>query len=397
MSSKKGGSRWDVKAVTDEEKLRDIGRRLALEQGQGVEEIIINQCEPVTRYALTKRQTQEQIYQSTGATVVTKGAYVPEHEIDAFSSPLFLHITGPCRAVDEACRMIKQIIDSGGKLDCLTPGLIRKVIVHLPGGIVDPKFNFIGKLLGPNGQFVKHITTKTRARVQVGATEALSDPTFPEKFHLQVTAPTREGLEEAIGLTNDLVTHVVSDYENYLREKRQKLMNPGMLDKKEPVYASYPHPYNYGYPYGSYGGYQGYDPLNPNATPTQPAPNPYDPYAYYGYQGGYPGGYQGGYPGGYQGYPPQGTNAPTTNVSENTETVKNGENEDKDDKTKDDKSKDDKSKEDKINDKVVETDDNEKDTSGISQDSTKSKKRSYEETSQTDNPPEPPTKKARKE
>lgn len=78
----------------------------------------------------------------------------------------------------------------------------------------DPEFNLNGRLLGHNGQNVKHIEETTGARVVLagrGAGEHQSD----EKLHVLLQCKDAASLAEAVRITTDLTDTILDQYTNW--------------------------------------------------------------------------------------------------------------------------------------------------------------------------------------
>lgn len=80
-----------------------------------------------------------------------------------------------------------------------------------------PAFAIRGKVLGPQGSFLKHIQTQTGCKihlrgkgsgyVELGATDQdINDP-----LHLYISGTRREELQQAKQLAEDLIAHVKRD------------------------------------------------------------------------------------------------------------------------------------------------------------------------------------------
>ncbi len=75
-------------------------------------------------------------------------------------------------------------------------------------------FAIRGKLLGPQGSFLKHIQTQSSCKVHLrgkgsGYLESTSDP--EEKLHIYISGTKKEEVELARKLAVDLVSHVEKD------------------------------------------------------------------------------------------------------------------------------------------------------------------------------------------
>jgi hypothetical protein len=100
--------------------------------------------------------------------------------------------------------------------------LVWKVIIGIENP--EPAFGLIGKILGPKGQYVKHIEQDARVRVQLRGRGAHRDggdtrPYDNEPTHLFIQASSGESLEKAKSLAQSLVDHIKLDYEKFVASK----------------------------------------------------------------------------------------------------------------------------------------------------------------------------------
>jgi hypothetical protein len=133
-------------------------------------EITINDADPGVRYKLTKRQTQEEIQQKTGAVVITRGRYRPPNGPVELEKPLYLHISAGVnlkdtaeriKAVDQAAAIVEEMLKQGQQsqvpLRSALGGTTTNGNVAMPvtayifvGIEADPSFNLVGRIRGPN-------------------------------------------------------------------------------------------------------------------------------------------------------------------------------------------------------------------------------------------------------
>lgn len=136
-------------------------------------------------------------------------------------------------------------------------------------------FSLRGKILGPQGSFLKHIQTQTNCKIHLrgkgsGYVELGSKEEAPEGLHLYIAGFKREEVDQAKELAENLLAHVKSEAE-------------AALAPKYPVYApAYPAaPQGYGYPppgpYYYPPPYAPYPPTDPNAPGYPPVPPPPGP------------------------------------------------------------------------------------------------------------------------
>ncbi|KAH3765980.1 eukaryotic type KH-domain type I [Pelomyxa schiedti] len=251
-------------------------------------DIIINDCKPEVRYILTKGTTHEQLYRDTGASVITRGKFRNQPSTLASLSepdpPLYLHVSGETQEViEKASAQIESIMSTG-----TIAGLVAKVYLGIENP--DKDFGVVPRILGPKGSYVKHITTETRAKVQLhgqgsGFVEPGSNQESPEPLHILIQAPTQSSLDSAKALAESLVGHVRDEHKSYLDNKLKSPVPspvPGAMGyPMMPGYYPYPGGsfYPYQQPYGVYPGgyppYGAYLPPGQTPMPTQPPTNPY--------------------------------------------------------------------------------------------------------------------------
>ncbi|KAJ3287158.1 hypothetical protein HK104_008730 [Borealophlyctis nickersoniae] len=247
-----------------------------------VKDIEINDIK--NRYILTKGATQLKIKQDTGAEVITRGKYYPDKKMATEQNPpLYLHVTAESQAdLDKAVEEIEKLMNqaqmpmppmepdrrmSGDRFGGPRPPLASaKVFVNID----DRSFNTRAKIVGPGGQYVKHIQQETSTRVQLkgrgsGYIEHGTGEEAPEPLHVHITGHEQSNVDRAQRLCEDLINTVRVEYE---RLKQERAARPP------------PPPRGYGSPYGVPGGYGA--PGGPYGPPG----------AGYGYPPGPPGQYQ---------------------------------------------------------------------------------------------------------
>ncbi|KAG0016186.1 hypothetical protein BGZ81_011358 [Podila clonocystis] len=154
------------------------------ERDEFVADIDINDVKH--RYILTKGSVQTQLQRDTGADVTTRGKYYPDRSMATDKDPpLYLHVTATTQDIlDEAVAKINELIDeaqnpvlqppqhqsfrqqpgvpSGG------PPRYQPLTARVTIGIESERaFNVRAKIVGPGGQYVKHVQNETRTRVQL--------------------------------------------------------------------------------------------------------------------------------------------------------------------------------------------------------------------------------------
>ncbi|WVF69771.1 hypothetical protein IAT40_004550 [Kwoniella sp. CBS 6097] len=210
------------------------------DEGDFVKDIEVNDLR--NRYVLTKGSTQKQIEEETGASVVTKGIWVPDRtKMPAGEAPLYLHIVATSQSIlDAAVGKVNDLINQelGPLIDDRTLVARNRAMGlpppanTLPGGRVKwpedkiyigleslRNFNVRAKTVGPGGMFVKYIQAETGARVQIkgqgsGFLENDTGRESDEPMHINIAAPNQEQIDRAKVLCEDLLV--------VLREEWQK-------------------------------------------------------------------------------------------------------------------------------------------------------------------------------
>ncbi|ORX33904.1 hypothetical protein BD324DRAFT_637677 [Kockovaella imperatae] len=205
-----------------------------------VKDIEINDLR--NRYVLTKGSTQKQIGDETGASIVTKGVWVPDTtKLQPGETPLYLHIVAPSQIIlNAAVEKINELINQelGPLIDERTL-VARNRALGLPPpeslvkrnervkwpeaklfiGLESLRnFNVRAKTVGPGGMFVKYIQAETGARVQIkgigsGFMEAETGREAEEPMHINIAAPNDEQVERARVLADDLLAVLRIEYE----------------------------------------------------------------------------------------------------------------------------------------------------------------------------------------
>ncbi|WVN89368.1 uncharacterized protein L203_104591 [Cryptococcus depauperatus CBS 7841] len=250
------------------------------EEGDFVKDIEINDLR--NRYVLTKGSTQKQIQEDTGASITTKGVWVPDRsKMPVGEAPLYIHITATSQSIlDAAVGKINELIhqDLGPLIDDRTliarnramglpppPGVMPNGRVKWPEqklhiGLDSLRnFNVRAKTVGPGGMFVKYIQAETGARVQIkglgsGFMESDTGRESEEPMHINIAAPTDEQVQRAKVLADDLLEVLRSEH----AKARDALNQP----QYQGAYAGYA---AYGAvpgqdPYVAYGAAAGQDP-----------------------------------------------------------------------------------------------------------------------------------------
>ncbi|KAI9000218.1 hypothetical protein BC832DRAFT_144040 [Gaertneriomyces semiglobifer] len=247
------------------------------------------------KYLLTKGATQSKLKQDTGADVTTRGKYYPDKNLATDKDPpLYLHVSATSKeALDAAVNAIDELINqpppsledrrpSGGHGG---PGGRPIFQAKVPVDIdADRMFNTRAKLIGHQGQNVKHIQQETNTKVQLkgrgsGYLEVATGLEAPEPLYIHVSGSSEEAVDAAKRLCEDLIDTVKVEYER----TKQRAFRPPM----PPPYSAVPPPpggppgqYGYSAPPGQW--------TQPSASAAYAYPYcSYDPYGqynqYYGY------------------------------------------------------------------------------------------------------------------
>ncbi|KAF9898000.1 hypothetical protein BX616_004640, partial [Lobosporangium transversale] len=137
------------------------------------------------RSLLTKGSVQTQLQRDTGADVTTRGIYYADRSMATEKDPpLYLHVTAVSQEIlDAAVRKINELIEEAqnppplpSQRESFQPGPRfhggppRHQTFHARVAIgieSDRMFNVRAKIVGPGGEYVKHVQNKTRTRVQL--------------------------------------------------------------------------------------------------------------------------------------------------------------------------------------------------------------------------------------
>ncbi|OAQ25840.1 hypothetical protein K457DRAFT_752809 [Linnemannia elongata AG-77] len=192
------------------------------------------------RYILTKGSVQTQIQRDTTADVTTRGKYYPDRSMATEKDPpLYLHVTALTQeALDLALQKIDELINEAENPASLPPQ--RDSFAppsRMPGGPPprhhqpfpfqtrveinmdsERTFNVRAKIVGPGGQYVKHVQNETRTRVKLkgqgsGFLEVETGREAEEPLYISILGNTQEEVDEAERLCKDLVETVRAEYE----------------------------------------------------------------------------------------------------------------------------------------------------------------------------------------
>jgi hypothetical protein len=236
------------------------GAAQATETEEVTERMGINHLPGPKRFQLTKKITLDDCFQRFGVSVLVKGVYQPpDSEPDLANEPIHLELRGPSLSTVNAC--IKHLKDLLMAEDS-APTHTGKVFIPIPG---KSPFNVVAKLVGPSGEFVKHIKKQANCQVQVAGKDCgLKAHESDEDLHIRLDAHSAEGLVKAKQLTQDLVDHVVQQYGEWMATM------PSNAAKQQPVYMNQSGMNPMGYGGGSAMGFGGLP-----GPPRPPVASPY--------------------------------------------------------------------------------------------------------------------------
>ncbi|GHJ86314.1 hypothetical protein NliqN6_2716 [Naganishia liquefaciens] len=192
------------------------------------------------RYLITKGSTQQQISQETGASVTTKGVWLPDKsKAGPNEQPLYIHISAPSQTVlDAAIKKVNEVISQ--ELGPLVEDRSQWAKNRERFGLKDGQdgrerrkwpeeklpinldsmrnFNVRAKVVGPGGMFVKYIQSETGTRVQIkglgsGFYENETGAESPEPMHINIAGPDEAQVARAKELAQDLLDVVRGEYE----------------------------------------------------------------------------------------------------------------------------------------------------------------------------------------
>lgn len=192
---------------------------IQIQSGGYVKEIEIN--DSPNRFVLTKGSTHEEVLKATEAIVLVKGKYYKEGEKPGLGDerPLYLHITANS---EERLKKALEMID---KLMITPSTFIGKVYLGIENA--PQSFNIPANVIGPKGVYVKHITQYSGGtRVQLkGRGSSFKEPETGEEsnepIHLHLSANSKENLDKAKALADNLLCKVRRDFLKFLQNTPQ--------------------------------------------------------------------------------------------------------------------------------------------------------------------------------
>ncbi|KAG5518284.1 hypothetical protein PMAC_003080 [Pneumocystis sp. 'macacae'] len=264
-------------------------RDMYSQDGDYVKDIEVNDLR--NRYILTKGSTQKAIKEDTGADVTTRGKYYPDKSLATERDPpLYLHITSTTKAgLEAAVKKIEELMSQE------LPSLVDERRFRKKDDIerdelgrrkwpeerlyigLEPirGFHLRASIVGPNGQYVKHVQQETKCRVQIkgigsGFMEPATGRESDEPLYLHITGPDPTEVQRAKNLCEDLLKSVKQQYEQFKATPHgQNFSGYGGLNNtygsalgyQVPIAPAGPPGVSGSYsadPYAAYGGYEAY-------------------------------------------------------------------------------------------------------------------------------------------
>ncbi|KAF9351406.1 hypothetical protein BGX26_010577 [Mortierella sp. AD094] len=208
--------------------------RDAKERDEFVHNIDINDVKH--RYYLTKGSYQTELQRETGADITTRGRHYSDRSLATEKDPpLYLHVTALTQeALDLAVKKINELIEKPPHPTPLPPqresfqpnprmhgGPPRHQSFHARVAIgieSDRLFNVRAKVVGPGGQYVKHVQNETKTRVQLkgygsGYLEVDTGRESDEPLYINIIGNSQEDVDAAERLCKDLVETVKAEHE----------------------------------------------------------------------------------------------------------------------------------------------------------------------------------------
>ncbi len=183
----------------------------------------INHLPGPKRFQLTKKATVEDCRERFGVYAVVKGVYQPpDAPPDLTNEPIYLELRGPSLSTVNAClKYLKDLLLA----EDAAPAHSGKVYVPVPA---KSPFNVVAKIVGPSGEFVKHIKKQANCQVQIAGKDCgVKQFENDDELHIRLDAHSAEGLAKAKQLTQDLVDHVMQQYDEWLASLPPAMRPPG--------------------------------------------------------------------------------------------------------------------------------------------------------------------------
>lgn len=188
------------------------------EDEEPIARVGINHLSAQKRLLMARKTTAEDCLEKFGVYVTCKGAY---HAADAppaeGTEPLYLELKGPSLTAVNACSVYLKELQAAPE-ESQHQTFTGKVYVGIPG---NSPFNVVPKLVGPQGEFVKHIKRQANCSVQVAGKDCgLAGFDNEDELHVAIEAHSADGLAKAKQLVLDLVAFVKLQYNEWLEQRR---------------------------------------------------------------------------------------------------------------------------------------------------------------------------------
>jgi hypothetical protein len=210
----------------------------------------INHLSTQKRFLLCKKQTAEACLEKFGVTVLVKGVYhANEQEVAPAEPPLYLQLTGPSLSALSHCTQYLKELQNAEEVF-----VSGRVVIPIPGA---SPFNVVSKIVGPGGEFVKHIKRQANCQIQVAGKDCgIRQFSSEEPLHIKIDAHSEEGLQKAKQLTQDLIDHVLVQYQDWQKDNHLNAPPPSSAHHHHyqhqsvnyPQYAPFQPPPNFGRP-----------------------------------------------------------------------------------------------------------------------------------------------------
>ncbi|KAF9586521.1 hypothetical protein BGW38_003207 [Lunasporangiospora selenospora] len=188
---------------------------------------------------------ERMIQRETNAGVTTRGIYYQDRSLATEKDPpLYLHVSALTQeALDLAVSRVNELIEGDGQASAALPPQQQAFQPHsrMPHGHghghghgpprhygfhdrveigmeSDRMFNVRAKIVGPGGQYVKHVQNETHTRVQLkgrgsGYLEVESGQEADESLYINILGKTQEDVDEAVRLCKELVETIKAEYD----------------------------------------------------------------------------------------------------------------------------------------------------------------------------------------
>ena len=188
-----------------------------------VERVGINHLSGPKRFLMSNPETLKECKEQFGVFVYVRGKYYSvDAEPDDSDEPLYLSLHGPTLSSVNACtkylRDLQTQEEVAGSHTC-------KVFIGIPAS---SPFNVVSKIIGPGGEFVKHIKKQANCNVLIAGRDCGVNTHLgtDEELHIRLEAHTAEGLVKARELTADLIDHVKLQYKEWQAAQAKPVFAP---------------------------------------------------------------------------------------------------------------------------------------------------------------------------